>query len=102
MVPIAAEDSRYVSDWIVVTLEHAIATYDPTDPYHRHDLRGNRTKKEYREQRLIFRVPASLHHALVEVAEREDRSISRWISNALERAIAERAALKKSIAERKP
>ncbi len=101
LVPIAEDDSRSVSDWIVVTLAQSIATYDAKDPVHaRREIevprRRRRTvsKKEYREKTLIIRIPPTLHTALVEVAEAEQRSISLWVSGALERAIAERAVLR--------
>lgn len=84
LLPVAEADSRYVSDWIVVTLEHALATYDPDAPPYRPE------DGDPLDHRLTVRIPPTLLSALEVVAGRDAAGIARWIRGVLERTIKQR------------
>lgn len=96
---VVVEDCRSVADWIVVTVQRALTSYSSEQP-----LNWGRRRTRDTDHRLTVRVPRSLNVALQElVARRSSKvtwdqgppSVNDFILFVIERAIAERAALKK-------
>jgi len=87
LLPIANEDHRWVSEWIAVTLQHAIDTYDPSQstPVVVDKRRGTQVTT-----RIQVGVSLALREALRTVAGQDARSISQWVTVVLEKAVSDR------------
>lgn len=84
IVPVATEDGRYVSDWIVVVLQQAVAQHDPTRPI----VLSTWWRRNQEQVRLTVRTPVSLRDALEKIAGRDN--ITRWVIPVLEQALRNR------------
>lgn len=82
MKRVAEEDRRTVSNWIVKTLERAVAVRDD-DPIVRWRRGGGTVDK-----RLTLRIKRSLYVKLIAAAEIDKCGLAEWVTIMLERALA--------------
>jgi predicted HicB family RNase H-like nuclease len=77
----ADEDHRFVSDWVLLTLERALSLRECET------FRGKQ-RRNVLYHRMTLRVPASLHLRLQAVSAALDCSIAEWAAVVLTRAVA--------------
>lgn len=89
---VVEEDCRSEADWIVVTVQRALASYASEHP-----LNLTKRRPVDTDRRLTVRIPWSMKNGLHELVALDDGppSLNDFILFVIERAIAERAALKK-------